>query len=80
MRSPTIEAVNTYQNLGQAAVASLSNVSNFSFSPTIEELNRIWGGHGSTVSVDDRKVEQLEPDDALFGTHLREAIRTVRGR
>ena len=79
MSSPKIEVVNTYQNLGQA-VASLSNVSNFSFSPTIEELNRIWGGHGSTVSVDDRKVEQLEPDDALFGTHLREAIRTVRGR
>ena len=78
MRSPKIEVVNTYQNLGQA-VASLSNVSNFSFSPTIEELNRIWGGHGSTVSVDDQKVEQLEPDDALFGTHLREAIRTVRG-
>ena len=78
MRSPKIEVVNTYQNLGQA-VASLSNVSNFSFSPTIEELNRIWGGHGSTVSVDDQKVKQLEPDDALFGTHLREAIRTVRG-
>ena len=78
MRSPTIAVVNTYQNLGQA-VASLSNVSNYSFSPTIEELNRIWGGHGSTVSVDDQKVKQLEPDDALFGTHLREAIRTVRG-
>ena len=79
MRSPKIEVVNAYQNLGQA-IASLSNVSNLSFSPTIEELNRIWSGHGSTVSVEDRKVEQLEPDDALFGTHLREAIRTVRGR
>ena len=79
MRSPKMEVMNAYQNLGQS-VASLSNVSNFSFSPTIEELNRIWSGHGSTVSVDDRKVEQIEPGDALFGTHLREAIRTLRGR
>ena len=78
--APKITAANCLQNLGQN-VERFSYLGNMSFSPTIQELNRLWSGRGSTVVGDkDRQVEQLEPDDALFGTHLREAIRTVRGR
>ena len=75
-----IVAVNCLQNLEQN-VERFSYLGNTSFSPTIQELNRLWSGRGSTVAGDkDRQVEKLEPGDALFGTHLREAIRTVRDR
>ena len=78
--APRIAAVNCLQNFGQNA-ERLPYLGNISFSPTIQELNRLLSGRGSTVVGEkDRQVEQLEPSDALFGTHLREAIRTVRDR
>ncbi len=78
--APKITAFNCLQNL-QGQKVGLSYLGNVPFSPTIQELNRLWSGRGSTVVGDkEGQVEQLEPDDALFGTHLREAIRTIRGR
>ena len=78
--APRIAAFNCLQNFGQNA-ERLSYLGNMSFSPTIQEMNGLWSGRGSTVVGEkDRQVEQLEPGDALFGTHLREAIRTVRDR
>lgn len=80
-----IDVLNPYQNLGQAT-ASLVDLSNLSFAPTIAELNRIWSGRGSTATDDDIDVAiaqqrlaqaSLHPETVVRGNELAARLKAM---
>jgi hypothetical protein len=68
-----ISTFNQYQNLGQSNYEGFMN--NFSFEPTVEELNRT-AKFGGEISIQE-SVSQDVLDEPLFGTHIREAVTTI---
>ena len=73
------------QNLSQAS-PSLADLSNLSFEPTISELNRMWGGRGSTSAEDEidaaiarQRLAQAElrPETIVRGDDLKARLKAL---
>jgi hypothetical protein len=72
-----ISISNPYKDINQSSFGG-DFFNNLSFSPTVKELNEIIGGHQEIHQLTSTSSNGQETEEPLFGTHIREAAKTVK--
>jgi hypothetical protein len=66
-----IDVTNPYKDTTQVDCSTGMGINNLSFEPTVQEFNQLIGSSDGT----DVREDDVEP---LFGTHIREAVTTLK--